>query len=91
MAIPLGQRWPAWVLLMTMTEHRPLAGVRAHLSETVGRVHQETIAVLSDSETVRQLAASEAELARGEGQTAEALVEAMNRRRASASVSCPTT
>lgn len=60
----MGQRWLAWVMLMTMTEQRPLAQVTAHLSETVGRVHQETIAVLSDSETLRQLAASDAEMAR---------------------------
>lgn len=91
MPIPLGQGWPAWVILMTMTEQRPLAEVTAHLSETVGRVRQETIAVLSDSETLRQLAASDAELARGDGETAEALVEAMNRRRASASIRRPTT
>lgn len=96
---------------MTMTEQLPLAEVKAHLSEIVGRVHsqhdrimvtvhgrpsavmlsiddleslEETIAVLSDSETLRQLAASDAELARGEGETAEALVEAMRRRKASA-------
>ena len=95
---------------MTMTEQLPLAEVKAHLSEIVGRVQsqhdrimvtvhgrpsavmlslddleslEETIAVLSDSETLRQLAASDAELARGEGETAEALVEAMRRRRAS--------
>ena len=45
---------------------------------------EETIAVLSDSETLKQLAASDAELARGEGETAEARVEAMHRGRASA-------
>ena len=94
-----------------MTEQLPLAEVKAHLSEIVGRVHsqhdrimvtvhgrpsavmlsiddleslEETIAVLSDSEALRQLAASDAELARGEAETAEALVEAMHRRRASA-------
>ena len=86
----------------------PLAEVKAHLSELVGRVAgqhervtvtvhgqpsavllavedleslEETIAVLSDQDTLRQLAASEAELARGEGETQEQLADAMRRRR----------
>lgn len=42
---------------------------------------EETIAVLSDSETMRRLAASDAELARGEGEGIEQLVAAMNARR----------
>ena len=42
---------------------------------------EETIAILSDTDTVRQLAASEAEVARGEGETEESLAEAMRRRR----------
>jgi prevent-host-death family protein len=45
---------------------------------------EETIAVLSDGDTVRQLAASDAELARGEGETEQQLTEAMRRRRPSA-------
>lgn len=86
----------------------PLAEVKSHLSELVGRVAnqhervtvhgrpsavlvavddlealEETIAVLSDSDTIRQLAASDSELARGEGETQEQLVEAMKRRRPS--------
>ena len=106
-------RWnfsPKLVILMTMTETLPLADVKAHLSELVGRVNrqhdrvtvtvhgrpsavflslddleslEETIAILSDSDTLRQLAASDAELARGEGETEEELAEAMRQRRAS--------
>lgn len=45
---------------------------------------EETIAILSDADTLRQLAASDAELARGEGETEPSLAEAMRRRRASA-------
>lgn len=41
---------------------------------------EETLAVLSDSETMRQLAASDAELARGEGETEDELAESMRRR-----------
>jgi len=44
---------------------------------------EETIAVLSDADAIRQLMDSDAELARGEGQTEEQLAEAMKRRRAS--------
>jgi antitoxin YefM len=43
---------------------------------------EETIAVLSDADTIRQLVDSEAELARGEGETEEQLAEAMRRGRA---------
>jgi antitoxin YefM len=43
---------------------------------------EETIAVLSDADTIRQLIDSDAELARGEGETEEQLAEAMKRRRA---------
>ncbi len=43
---------------------------------------EETIAVLSDDDAVRQLASSDAELARDEGESAEALAEEMQRRRA---------
>ena len=42
---------------------------------------EETIAILSDEEAVRQLAASDEELARGEGMSKESLDEAMRRRR----------
>ena len=45
---------------------------------------EETIAILSDSDALRQLAASDAELARGEGETEQTLAEAMRQRRASA-------
>src|SRR3954452_21049842 len=41
---------------------------------------EETIAVLSDRDTLRQLADSDTELARGEGETEEQLAEAMRRR-----------
>jgi prevent-host-death family protein len=96
---------------MTMTSILPLAEVKSHLSELVGRVNtqhervtvtvhgrpsavllavedleslEETIAVLSDAETMRRLTDSDAELARGEGESEEQLAEAMRRRRASA-------
>jgi len=96
---------------MTMTSILPLAEVKSHLSELVGRVNtqhervtvtvhgrpsavllavedleslEETIAVLSDAETMRRLTDSDAELARGEGESGEQLAEAMRRRRASA-------
>lgn len=42
---------------------------------------EETIAILSDPQTVRRLSASEAELARGEGETERDLTAAMDRRR----------
>ena len=85
----------------------PLAEVKAHLSELVGRVSsqherltvtvhgrpsavllavedleslEETIAVLSDTDALRQLMQAEAEIARGEGETEEQLAEAMRRR-----------
>jgi antitoxin YefM len=41
---------------------------------------EETIAVLSDEAAVRQLTASEAELARGEGESQKDLAAAMRRR-----------
>ena len=41
---------------------------------------EETIAILSDTDTMRQLAASDAELARGEGETEQSLRDAMRRR-----------
>ena len=42
---------------------------------------EETIAVLADSDTVRQLTDSDAEMAHGEGETEEQLAEAMQRPR----------
>lgn len=45
---------------------------------------EETIAILSETETMRQLSASDAELARGEGETERSLAEAMRRRKTSA-------
>jgi prevent-host-death family protein len=41
---------------------------------------EETIAILSDGEAVRQLAASDAEVARGEGESEEDLAQAMRLR-----------
>jgi prevent-host-death family protein len=94
-----------------MTSTLPLAEVKAHLSELVGRVHthhervtvtvhgrpsaillavedvealEETIAILSDTEAMRQLAEAEAEITRGEGESEQQLAEAMKRRRTSA-------
>ncbi|MCA1696073.1 MAG: type II toxin-antitoxin system Phd/YefM family antitoxin [Actinobacteria bacterium] len=45
---------------------------------------EETISALSDPETMRQMAESDAELERGEGESDEQLTEAMRRRRGSA-------
>lgn len=45
---------------------------------------EETIAVLSDDAAVQQLAASDAELARGEGESEQDLADAMRRRRPTA-------
>jgi len=42
---------------------------------------EETIAILSDADTMRRLADAEAELARGEGESEEELAAAMRRRR----------
>ncbi|MBA2767606.1 MAG: type II toxin-antitoxin system Phd/YefM family antitoxin [Sporichthyaceae bacterium] len=90
-----------------MSSILPLAEVKSHLSELVGRVAsqhervtvtvhgrpsavllavddlealEETIAVLTDADALRQLGQSDAELARGEGETEEQLAEAMRRR-----------
>jgi len=86
----------------------PLAEVKAHLSELVGRVHdhhervtvtvhgrpsavliavedleslEETLAILSDPATLRRLAESDAELARGEVVLGEDLAVVMAARR----------
>ena len=91
-----------------MTTVMSLAGVKARLSELVGRVHaqheritvtvhgrpsavliaaedleslEETIAVLSDPSTMQRLAASDQELARGEGESEEQLEQTMRERR----------
>lgn len=45
---------------------------------------EETIAVLSDDAAVRQMAASDAELARGEGESEQHLADAMRQRRPTA-------
>lgn len=42
---------------------------------------EESLAILSDSETLQRLAASDAELARGEGESEAQLAEMMNERR----------
>jgi antitoxin YefM len=42
---------------------------------------EETIAVLSDTDALRDLIEAEAEIARGEGESQEQLAEAMRRRR----------
>ena len=92
---------------MTMTTVMPLASVKAHLSELVGRVHaqhervtvtvhgkpsavlvatddleslEETIAVLSDPDTLQRLSTSDAELALGEGESEADLAQAMSER-----------
>lgn len=43
---------------------------------------EETVAVLADKDTLRQLSASDADLGRDEGESEESLAEAMRRRRA---------
>jgi antitoxin YefM len=63
---------------VTVTVHgRPSAVLVA--TEDLERL-EETLAILRDSETVSRLAASDAELARGESVSAEELAEAMRRR-----------
>ncbi|WP_245627255.1 type II toxin-antitoxin system Phd/YefM family antitoxin [Kribbia dieselivorans] len=65
---------------MTVTVHgRPSAVL---LSPDDLEALKETIAILSDDAAVRQLATSDAELARGEGESKEDLAAAMGRRRA---------
>jgi antitoxin YefM len=67
---------------VTVTVHgRPSAMLLA--VEDVAAL-EETIAILSDAETMKQLIEAEAEIARGEGETQEQLTEAMRRRRGSA-------
>jgi prevent-host-death family protein len=64
---------------VTVTVHGRPSAILVAVDDLEGL--EETIAVLSDSDTVRQLLASEAELARDEGESEEHLVEAMRRRR----------
>jgi antitoxin YefM len=45
---------------------------------------EETIAILSDSEAMRQLAVAESEIAQGSGESEEQLARAMQRRRRTA-------
>jgi prevent-host-death family protein len=67
---------------VTVTVHgRPSAMLLA--VEDVAAL-EETIAILSDAETMKQLIEAEAEIARGEGESQEQLTEAMRRRRGSA-------
>jgi antitoxin YefM len=67
---------------VTVTVHgRPSAMLLA--VEDVAAL-EETIAILSDAETMKQLIEAEAEIVRGEGETQEQLTEAMRRRRGSA-------
>jgi prevent-host-death family protein len=93
-----------------MTEVLPLSEVKSHLSELVGRVHneheritvtvhgrpfavlmaiedleslEETLEILADPDTMRQIAESEAEIARGEVESEADLLAAMERRRRS--------
>lgn len=67
---------------VTVTVHgRPVAVL---LSVDELDAMEETIAVLSDSDALNQLATSDAELARGEGETEQALADAMQHRRTSA-------
>lgn len=65
---------------VTVTVHgRPSAVLLA--VEDLERL-EETIAILSDPDTMRRLAESDAEIARGETVSADELAEAMRRRRA---------
>ncbi len=66
---------------VTVTVHGRPQAVRLSVDDLESL--EETIAILSDSDALRQLAASDEELARGEGETEHALTEAMRRRRAS--------
>jgi antitoxin YefM len=63
---------------VTVTVHGRPSAVLVAVDDLEGL--EETIAVLSDSDTVRQLVASEAELVRGEGESQEQLEDAMKRR-----------
>ncbi|WP_199520820.1 hypothetical protein [Jiangella anatolica] len=60
-----------------MAETLALAEAKVHLEAL-----EETIAVLADTDAVRQLIASDAQLARGEEETEQELAEAMQYRAA---------
>ncbi|WP_207386264.1 type II toxin-antitoxin system Phd/YefM family antitoxin [Protofrankia symbiont of Coriaria ruscifolia] len=93
-----------FMMILIMVAALPLAEAKSHLSELVGRVHEQyervivmvhgrpsavlvaiedlgsregMVAILSDSATVRRLAESEAELARGEILTEDDLATVM--------------
>ena len=66
---------------MTLTVHGRPSAVLVAVDALEGI--EETIAVLSERDTVRQFVASDAELARGEGETQQQLAEVMRRRRIS--------
>ena len=67
---------------VTVTVHGRPSAVLLSLDDL--EALEETIAILSDGEAVRQLAASDAELARGEVESERQLAEAMRRREKSA-------
>jgi antitoxin YefM len=67
---------------VTVTVHGRASAVLMAV-EDLARL-EETIAILSDPATMRRLAESDAELARGEVVTAEDLAETMRRRRGAA-------
>lgn len=58
--------------------------IRRAVEHELAKETEETIAILSDTDTLRQLAASDAELARGEGETQQSLADAMRGRGVSA-------
>ena len=64
---------------VTSTVHGGPSAVLVAVDDLEGS--EETIAVLSNSDTVRQLVAADAELARGEGEIEKLLAEVMRRRR----------
>jgi prevent-host-death family protein len=64
---------------VTVTVHGRPAAVLLSLDELESL--EETIAILSDDDAVRQLVASDDELSRNEGESEKSLAEAMRRRR----------
>lgn len=64
---------------VTVTVHGHPSAVLVSLDDL--EALEETIAVLSDKDAVRQLTSSDQELAAGEGETQESLAEAMRQRR----------
>ena len=67
---------------VTVTVHGRPAAVLVAVDDL--EALEETIAVLSDTATLRALSAADAELARGEGEDEASLAEAMQARRATA-------